>query len=106
MGFCLPRHHDSDHRAIIANIIARPKKEVAKYKKHRRRFPVKLQRMGPRTQAEETFKILRCTREPQPAWEHTKNAWISTETWKLIDKRAQTRHEGKMTVAYKSRCGR
>ena len=106
VGFRLPRHHDSDHRAIIANIIAGPKKAVAKYEKRRRRFPVKLQRMGPRTQAEETFEILRRAREPQPARERTKNAWISTETWKLINKRAQIQREGKMTVAHKHRCGR
>ena len=44
-----PRHHDSDHRAVVATIYAGSSRQIRGYRKRRGRFPVRLQRVGPRT---------------------------------------------------------
>ena len=46
----MPRHHDSDHRAVIASIYGGPLRRIKAYRRRRSRFPIRLPFFGPRTQ--------------------------------------------------------
>ena len=94
VAFRMPRHHDSDHRAIVATLYARGPRKLKQYRRRRSRFPVRLQRWGPRTEMETMFEVLQTSVEAPVARESRKNNWISKATWELVDNRARLRKMG------------
>ena len=92
-----PRHHDSDHRAVIATVYAGTARRLAGYIRRRSRFPVRLQRMATHSHVEQIFEQLKATCEAPPKRERKENVWIQPATWALIDTRAALRKEGKLT---------
>ena len=92
-----PRHHDSDHRAVIATVYAGTARRLAGYIRRRSRFPVRPQRMATQSHAEQIFEQLKATCEAPPKRERKENVWIQPATWALIDTRAALRKEGKLT---------
>ena len=89
-----PRHHDSDHRAGVASIYAGDGKKLARYRRCRSRFPIRLQRHATRTDMETTFEELQTSVEAPPPRTKAENAWSSDATWKLVDERAKLRKVG------------
>ena len=71
-----PRHHDSDHRAVIATVYTGSGRRLKRYKRRRSCFPIRLQKRGPRTHAEQLFEELKVECDPPPLWERTVNSWI------------------------------
>ncbi len=45
-----PRHHDTDHGAIVASLYVRSERKMKAYRKRRQRFPLQLT-VGPRAVA-------------------------------------------------------
>jgi hypothetical protein len=68
-----PRHHDSNHRAVIATIYARTARRLAGYIRRRSRFPVRLQQMVTQSHAEQIFERLKTTCEAPPKRERKEN---------------------------------
>ena len=91
-----PRHHVSDHRAVIATVYTGSGRRLQRYRRRRSRFPIRLQKRGPRTHAEQLFEELKVECGPPPIRERTINSWIQPETWALVDARAALRREGKL----------
>ena len=91
-----PRHHASDHRAVIATVYTGSGRRLKRYRRRRSRFPIRLQKRGPRTHAEQLFEELKVECGPPPIRERTINSWIQPETWALVDARAALRREGKL----------
>jgi len=92
-----PRHHDSDHRAVVATIYAGSSRQIRGYRKRRGRFPVRLQRVGPRTATESKFEDLKAACEEPPPRQRAANNWILAETWRLVDERAMLRAKGTLS---------
>ena len=91
-----PRHHDSDHRAIITNIRAGSATSMAAYRKRMAKFPLKLP-SGPQDELCAMFEGLRLDVVAPPKRAQPRNSWISAPTWGLIDRRASLRQQGKLT---------
>ncbi len=53
-----PRHHDTDHRAIVATFCAGLLRKFSMYRKRRERFPVRLPQNRPRTEGGALFEGL------------------------------------------------
>ena len=51
----MPRHHDSDHRAVVATIYGGTSVRMEAYRKKRKTFPIKLPRKASRTEMETAF---------------------------------------------------
>lgn len=100
-----PRHHDSDHRAVIARVRGGATSKLHQYRKRRRKLPLRLG-PGPRTELETAFEDLKATCEPPPPRKREANAWISDATWGLIDQRAALRKRGILSQANGRRLGR
>jgi hypothetical protein len=90
-----PRHHESDHRAIITNIRAGSATRMAAYRKRMAEFPLKLP-SGPQDELCAMFKGLRLNVVALPKRAQPRNSWISAPTWALIDRRATLRQQGKL----------
>jgi hypothetical protein len=67
-SFC----HDSDHCTLVAEIRAGGGREMAKYQKRYRRFPLEIPR-GPRTELVSKYKELRLGVTPPPMRERPAN---------------------------------
>ena len=102
----LPRHFDSDHRAIVAEFYSGPPKRLKAYRRRRQRFPIRLPRVGPRTELETAFEDLQSNCMPPPPRKVKANAWISDATWAIVDRRATLRHMGWLDQAGTRRIGR
>ena len=102
----LPHTHDSDHRAIVATIHGGHRQAVKRYRRTRRRFPIRLHKFGPRTELEHAFEELKVDIEKPTTREYKRAAWVSAETWKLVDQRAQLRRDGLLTQTLARQMGR
>ena len=79
-----PRHN-SDHYMVMGLLRGGTGREHVKYIAGRRRIPMKpLKR--PTREYELFGDLRRAVPKPQPREQH-RNAWISKETWRLVDKR-------------------
>ena len=92
-----PRHHNTNHQAVIATINAGSAAKLARYRRKRCRFPISMPKNGTRTYAETSFEWLKQECEPPPPWERKQNSWIQLATWALVDARALLRKEGLLT---------
>jgi hypothetical protein len=94
VGFRQPRFHDSDHRAVVANIMRGRKGRLKKYRRSRQKFPLQLAPLGEQDEVTRLFGRLKeeCkeTNPKKQPW----NDWISEETWRLIAHRAMLRRAG------------
>mmetsp|Transcript_7501 Transcript_7501/g.17019 ORF Transcript_7501/g.17019 Transcript_7501/m.17019 type:complete len:226 (-) Transcript_7501:948-1625(-) len=106
VGLRLPRHSNSDHRAIVAEFYAGHQKKMKVYRRKRQRFPIRLPKYGPRTEMEASFEELQsnCVKPPPRALKS--NSWISDATWQLVDRRAQLRRRGMLSQAGTRKLGR
>jgi hypothetical protein len=80
-----PFCHDSDHRAIVAEIRAGGGRAMAKYRKQCHCFPLKIP-WGPRAELVNKYKELHLDVIPPPVRERPANRWISDKTWVAVDK--------------------
>jgi len=73
-----PRHHVSDHRAVVAIIYAGSRRRMVSYKRRRCRFPLWLSKTGPctHTHSEHIVEELKLACEPPPPQERRENKWI------------------------------
>ena len=92
---CTPRHHDSDHRAIITNICAGSAARMAAYRKRVAKFPLKLLR-GPLDELCTLYEELRLDVIVPPKRAQPCNSWISAPMWGLINRRAMLQWQGKL----------
>ena len=99
-----PRHHDSDHRAIILNLKRGNIRRLRKYRRQLQTFPLTPAR--PLTEPENVFEALKASVERPKPRELQSNGWISTETWDLIDRRAALRKYGSLTQRVERQLGR
>ena len=85
-----PRHN-SDHYMVMVLLRGGTGREHVKYIVGRRRMPLKPPRRP--TREDKLFGDLRrAVPKPQPREQH-RNAWISEETWRLLDKRVMMRRK-------------
>ena len=85
-----PRHN-SDHFMALGCLPSAPLSESKQYLGGQKRWPVR-----PPTKTSRTDKLFAALRRsvPRPkTWEARQNAWISAETWRLINKRVSTRRD-------------
>ena len=75
-----PRGSNSDHRAIVAEIYSDTPKRLKRYRRRRQQFPVRLPKVGPRTEMETQFETLRASTIKPPPRQWKSNAWISEDT--------------------------
>ena len=101
-----PRYHDSDHRAIVAQIYSGCGRDMQQYRCNRQHFPITLPRNGPRTELESLFEELQSDCEAPPVRDRPANAWISQSTWSLVDRRASMRKSGALSQQYSRILGR
>ena len=76
------------------------------YRKKRHRFPIRIQRVGPRTELESKFEELKAGIEKPPPRKRRANNWISLATWALVDHRAQLRRKGMLNQQGARKLGR
>jgi len=100
-----PRHHDSDHRAIVAHFFAGHKRKMISYRKRHCTFPLRLG-TGPHQELETIFEELKASAVPIAARERPQNAWISDTTWAIIDHKAMLRRGGRLPKASEHSLGR
>ena len=78
-------HHNSDHYMVMGLLRGRTGREHVKYIAGQRRIPMKPPKRL--TREDELFGDLRwAVPKPQPREQH-RNAWISEETWRIVDER-------------------
>ena len=102
----MPRHSNSDHRAIIAEVYSDRPKKLKAYRRGRQRFPMRIPKVGPRNKMEAAFEELQSNCIKPPPRQAKSNAWISEETWQIIDHRATLRRMGRLSRANTRRLGR
>jgi hypothetical protein len=88
VGFKSPRHHDSDHRAVVAQVRMGRTQALLKYWKEYRRSPLQLQ-TGPQDELETVFEGLKATCKLPPPRKRQGNELILEGAWAFVNKRAQ-----------------
>ena len=84
-----PRGYHSDHRLLLAELALAPEKTHRRYLRSRRQFPVWIPR--PLTRVDQVFMdLLEYQRPPNPKKQRDRS-WIASDTWRLIDRRAEIR---------------
>ena len=73
MGIRKPRHHHSDHRAVVTVFRGRDGGRLASYRKERRQCPLR-RPVGPLSQLETDFEDLKAAYQPIPRQERRYNA--------------------------------
>lgn len=91
-----PRLYDSDHFAVVGVLSARPQREHRQYITGRKKFPLKVAR-GERNDADRLLKGIHSGAGDRPPVREREQSWISYETWRLVDQRAQGRREGTLS---------
>ena len=87
-----PRHN-SDHYMVMGLLRGGTVREHIRYIAGRRRLPLKPPKRP--TREDSLFGDLRrAVPKPQPREQH-RNAWISEETWKLVDERVTMRRKSR-----------
>ena len=83
--------HNSDHYMVLGCLPSAPLSETRRYLGGRKRWPVRPPTKPSRPDT--LFAALRrAVPKPTPR-EARRNAWISAETWRLIDERVSTRRD-------------
>ena len=98
-----PRHN-TDHYMVLGCLTSAPLLATKRYLGGRKRWPVR-----PPTEPSRTDTLFAALRRavPKPApREARQNAWISAETWRLIDERVSTRQDPRYGQADMQRLGK
>ena len=98
-----PRHN-SDHYMVLGCLPSAPLLETKRYLEGRKRWPVRPPEKPLRT--DELFADLRRAVPRTKPQEARRNAWISAETWRLIDKRVSARPDQRYGTLYRRRLGK
>ena len=104
VGLRKPRHHDSDHRAVIAIVRGGKTKRLGAYRRRRRRIPLRLAR--PLGRLETAFEEAKEACKAVPPRKREANSWISEATWALVDHRAMLRYRGDLSQRVQRMLGR
>ena len=83
-----PRHN-TDHYMVVGHLCSATARDHARYIKGRRKMPLK-----PPTEPTREDKLFGALRRAVPKphkQDKHKNAWISEETWRLVDERVSAR---------------
>ena len=98
-----PRHN-TDHYMVLGCLLGAPLAATHRYLGGRKRWPVRPPAEPSRTDT--LFAALRRA-VPKPApQEARQNAWISAETWRLIDERVSTRRDPRYGKSDRRRLGK
>ena len=98
-----PRHN-LDHYMVLGCLPSAPLSEMKRYLGGRKRWPVRPLVKPSRT--DELFVALRrAVPRPKPR-EAIRNAWISAETWRLIDEKVSARRDPRYGTVYRRRMGK
>ena len=95
--------HNSDHYMVLGCLPSAPLSETKRYLGGRKRWPVR-----PPTEPSRTDTLFAALRRavPKPTpREARRNAWISAETWRLIDNKVSTRRDPRYGKAERRRLG-
>ena len=85
--------HNSDHFMVVASLRPASVREHRRHVGGRRRFPLTPPKGGQATEADKVFAELKAQMlHPEPRTLR-RNAWMSEETWKLVDERVATRRK-------------
>ena len=95
-----PRHN-SDHYMVLGCLPSAPLTEKKRYLGGQKRWPVRPPVKPSRT--DELFAALRRAVPRAKPQEARQNAWISAETWRLIDERVSARPDPRYGTAYRRR---
>ena len=101
VGLRTPWHYTSDHRAIVAQIFSGSPRKLKEYRRRQSRFPIRLDRVGPRSKQEAIFEELQANCIPPPPRARIANSWISEGTWQLVDHRSMLRRRGMLGLSAK-----
>jgi hypothetical protein len=96
VGFRQLRIHDSDHRAVVANVSRGRKGRLKKYRRGRQKFPLQLAPLGEQDGVTQLFGRLKEEYKEMDPKKRPWNDWISEETWRLIAHRAMLRRAGRL----------
>ena len=88
-----PRGFATDHLMIMATLVISTGREHGFYTRGRRQPPF---RIGQATAADRAFWKLVKNRQALPRRARPARAWISEETWRLVDRRAERRRTGRL----------
>ena len=98
-----PRHN-SDHYMVLGCLPSTYLTEQKRYLRGRKRWPLSLPTK--QTREEKSFAALRRAVQKAQPRAARQNAWISEETWILVDKRVSARRDPAKGQALKRRLGR
>ena len=91
-----PRHHDSDHRAIIATFWGGQEKRMRNYRRRVASIPLRMPQFGPLPEMETIFEELKEEVGGTSKRDLPHNQWISDRTWALVDYRAMLKTRGSL----------
>jgi hypothetical protein len=80
---------------VMGTIASRPKRENKSYSRSRKSFPLKRNKITPINKADSIFDEIKAFVEKDACTTRRWLSWISPETWKLVDSRAELRRHGK-----------
>ena len=95
---------NSDHYMVLGCLPSAPLSETKRYLGGRKRWPVRPPVKTTRT--DELFAALRRAVPRAKRREARRNAWISAETWRLIDERVSARRDPRYGTLYRRRMGK
>jgi hypothetical protein len=91
-----PRHHDSDHRAIIATFWGGQEKRLRSYQRRVASIPLRMPQFGPLSEMETIFEEMKEEVDGTSKRDLPHNQWISDRTWALVDHRAMLKTWGSL----------
>jgi hypothetical protein len=100
--FCLPRYHDSDHRAVIATFWGGSARWLKSYWRDQQHFPLQLSQ-GEETEQTKMFSRLVAECVKPKLHKRQGNDWISDKTWALVGQQTTLRQVGKMSYTERRR---
>ena len=83
---CLPRHHQSDHRAIVMSLAAGSAVSTKAYVRQLRRFPLQREEEEHNDLDKIYLKLVEYC-GPLPKRKRAAYKWISEESWKILDRK-------------------
>jgi hypothetical protein len=95
VAFRSPQVHDSDHRAVVATLLARRSWQLMTYHRKRQRLLLRLA-TGPHDELTQQFEGLKLQCENAHPKQRQGNDWISDKTWRLISHRTMLQRTGKL----------
>ena len=88
-----PRLHTSDHVMLLGSLMTAKAKANARYLRSRKRFPLRPLRTNDKGESDLLIDELKEFIEPDPQDRRTHKAWVSSDTWNLVDQLATARRE-------------